>query len=85
MDKQRDFYSAESAIHIRAYLALQEENVRLQHVNTALHRGLRDYGQIVDGLRDTIDALRQEVARLTPGPQWERERDCYDVNDEYTN
>ena len=68
--------SIENKIASRLIIQLREENEWLTSVNDRLHKGLRDYGKLVD-------ELRQEIARLSAGPQWERERDCYEVNDEY--
>lgn len=67
----------ENKITARLILQLRQENEWLTSVNNRLHQGLRDYGKLVD-------ELRQEIARLSANPHWERERDCYDVNDEYT-
>lgn len=105
--------SVENKIAARLVLQLREENEWLTSVNDRLHKGLRDYGKMVDDLRqehdalmgkisqdaqrlkddhhliiclrETIDDLRKEIARLSASPQWERERDCCDVNDECTN
>lgn len=68
--------SIENKIAARLVLQLRQENEWLTSVNDRLHQGLRDYGKLVD-------ELRQEIARLSASPQWERERDCYDVNAEY--
>lgn len=71
---------------------LQEEVKRLTRINDVLmgrlsqqSQQLKDDHHLIIVLREMVDSLRKEVARLASSPQWERERDCYDVNNEYTN
>lgn len=73
-------------------VALQEEVQRLTRWSDVLMgkisqdaQRLKDDHHLIICLRETIDDLRKEIARLSASPQWERERDCCDVNDEYTN